>query len=222
MLLSLALVALIIVPIIVHGMTAGDDVAANAAKAVRGAAIGGVGQVAAMRVAGLQRQRQFNLMSFTSQVRYWSRDILRWGKAYGVDPNLIAAVMQVESCGNPQAVSAAGALGLFQVMPFHFAAGEDPFDPDTNARRGIGGVLKQAMAAAGQGGFLPQVLAGYNGGKAYVNVPQSQWPAETRRYTALVEQVYAAALRKDTSQAARWAKSGLCLQAAQVLAARGK
>src|SRR5260221_12692591 len=62
---------------------------------------------------------------FTPQVQYWSPLIHAWAQAYHVDPNLIATVIQIESCGDPTAVSLAGAQGLFQVMPGHFGAGED-------------------------------------------------------------------------------------------------
>lgn len=46
----------------------------------------------------------------------------------------LAGIVDLESSGNPRAVSPSGALGLGQVMPFHFRAGEDPFDPLTNLR----------------------------------------------------------------------------------------
>ena len=75
---------------------------------------------------------------FSAEVQSWRSDILRWSNIYNLDPDLIAAVMQIESCGHPSVLSSAGAIGLFQVMPFHFQAGEDPFDPETNARRGLG------------------------------------------------------------------------------------
>ena len=73
---------------------------------------------------------------FTREIQYWGNDIVRWSNSAGLDPNLLAVVMQIESCGDPRAVSSAGASGLFQVMPFHFHFGENPFDPDTNALRG--------------------------------------------------------------------------------------
>src|SRR5690606_21161363 len=43
-------------------------------------------------------------------------------------------IMQIESGGNPNAISSAGARGLMQVMPFHFRPGENPMDPLTNLR----------------------------------------------------------------------------------------
>jgi len=54
----------------------------------------------------------------------------------GVPDGLIRAIIEVESGGDPYAVSRAGALGLMQVMPFHFRDGEDPFDPQDNIRAG--------------------------------------------------------------------------------------
>ncbi len=74
---------------------------------------------------------------FTPEVRYWESSILDWSKQWGVDPNMVATVMQIELCGDPSVESSAGASGLFQVMPFHFDTGENRFDPHTNALRGI-------------------------------------------------------------------------------------
>jgi soluble lytic murein transglycosylase-like protein len=116
---------------------------------------------------------------FTPQVQAWSQSILEWAEAWHMDPNLIATVMQIESCGDPQAVSSAGAMGLFQVMPFHFAAGEDGHDPQTNARRGLA-YLQNALDA--RGGEVRLAFAGYNAGINGAKRPENLWPAETLRY----------------------------------------
>jgi soluble lytic murein transglycosylase-like protein len=42
----------------------------------------------------------------------------RYSAKYGLDPVLVAAVIEVESSGKPWARSPAGALGLMQVMPY--------------------------------------------------------------------------------------------------------
>src|SRR5204863_298304 len=65
---------------------------------------------------------------FTVEVQYWAPKIIEWSRKYSVDPNMIATVIQLESCGDYMAGSSAGAQGLFQVMPFHFVEGEDMHD----------------------------------------------------------------------------------------------
>src|SRR5215468_6506302 len=41
---------------------------------------------------------------FTPEVLHWSPLINAWALAYNVDPNLIATVIQIESCGDPNVV----------------------------------------------------------------------------------------------------------------------
>lgn len=55
--------------------------------------------------------------SFTATVRQWCGWIETHAAEHQMDPNLVAAVMQQESGGNPNAYSASGAVGLLQVMP---------------------------------------------------------------------------------------------------------
>lgn len=155
---------------------------------------------------------------FTPEVRYWEDQILAWSKDWDLDPNLVATVMQIESCGDPQARSSAGAAGLFQVMPFHFAAGEDAYDPQVNARRGLA-YLMNSLKTHGD----PRLaLAGYNGGINGAKRPESHWPSETVRYTYWGEGIYADA-RQGSSNSSRleeWLGAGgasLCAQASQRL-----
>ncbi len=87
--------------------------------------------------------------------------------------------MQIESCGLPNAESRAKAKGLFQVMPYHFGAGEDYFDPETNAYRGLNYLQKSYQLAEGD---LAKTLAGYNGGHSTIDWNPNTWPNETKRY----------------------------------------
>src|SRR5262249_33117787 len=111
--------------------------------------------------------------------QFWKDDIIRWATANGLDPNLVATVMQIESCGDPKALSSAGAAGLFQVMPFHFQPGENAQDPDTNALRGLGYLKSGLDLANGDAGLA---LAGYNGGHSVISKGWMSWANETRRY----------------------------------------
>ncbi len=124
---------------------------------------------------------------FTPEVKYWESEIISWADEYNVDPNAVATIMQIESCGDPQAVSTAGARGLFQVMPFHFGAGEDMLDPDTNARRGMNFLNEQLRYT---GGDLYLSFAGYNGGYAASGGNYDGWPDETKRYFRWAKGIY--------------------------------
>lgn len=152
---------------------------------------------------------------FTPEVRFWGDEIMQWASETGLDPNLIATVMQIESCGDPRATSQAGAKGLFQVMPYHFAFGENPYRPDVNASRGLA-YLKKSLDTA-QGNFY-LTFAGYNGGIGVISRSEAYWAEETRRYAYWGSGIYADALR-GVSQSARldeWLSHGgasLCAQA---------
>jgi soluble lytic murein transglycosylase-like protein len=156
---------------------------------------------------------------FTPQVRYWAEDIERWAKAYELDPDLLATVMQIESCGHPSISSHAGAQGLFQVMPFHFEAGESTIDPETNAKRGTK-YLKFCVDYTG--GDVGLALACYNGGPSVTKLPATQWKEETRKYYYWGTGIYDAALNNEVSSArlTQWLEAGgqgLCERAAGAL-----
>lgn len=125
---------------------------------------------------------------FTAEVQYWGSRIAAWSAEFGLDPNLAATVMQIESCGYARATSRSGAMGLFQVMPFHFSATDSPYDPDTNARRGLA-YLSQSLQRAG--GDTRLALAGYNGGIGLIGRGEWTWSAQTNRYVYYGAPIYA-------------------------------
>jgi soluble lytic murein transglycosylase-like protein len=156
---------------------------------------------------------------FTPQVQYWNASISRWANASGLDPNLVAVIMQIESCGNPYARSGAGAIGLFQVMPDHFLPIDDPTAPDTNAARGLD-YLGRSLSAAGNDVRL--ALAGYNGGIGLISSGEWSWPAETVRYAYWGSGIYSDAVSgaPHSSRLDEWLSAGgssLCSQAGQIL-----
>jgi soluble lytic murein transglycosylase-like protein len=156
---------------------------------------------------------------FTAQVQYWSASLSRWAAAAGLDPNMAAVVMQIESCGNPSATSRSGAIGLFQVMPYHFAASDEPYAPDTNALRGLD-YLRRSLAAARNDARL--AFAGYNGGIGVISRSESTWPAETVRYAYWGSGIYADAMSgaAESARLNEWLIAGgtsLCAHASQRL-----
>jgi len=129
--------------------------------------------------------------AFTPEIQYWAPMIKAWAIQYQIDPNLIATVIQIESCGDPQVSSPAGAQGLFQVMPFHFDAGEDMLDTQTNAKRGLDYLIGSLDRADGHVGLA---LAGYNGGHGVIPRGWAAWASETRRYYYWGARIYAEAV----------------------------
>ncbi|GAB4542387.1 MAG: hypothetical protein Fur002_12550 [Anaerolineales bacterium] len=125
---------------------------------------------------------------FRAEVQVWADSLHRWAAAADLDANLAATVMQIESCGDPLAKSSAGAMGLFQVMPYHFQLGEDPYAPETNALRGLAYLAKSLQVARGDARLA---LAGYNGGLAVIPRAEWTWAAETRRYVQYGYAIYA-------------------------------
>ena len=111
-------------------------------------------------------------------------------RLYNIPPELIRAVIAVESAGDAAALSHKGAVGLMQLMPS--TAGSmyvtDAVDPAQN----IQGGTRYLRALANQfNGDMVLVLAAYNAGpeavRKYAGVPPF---AETRDYVRKVMQRY--------------------------------
>lgn len=166
-------------------------------------------------VKGTAGERNTLSPVFTQEVQHWTDDIQKWSSSFSLDPNLVAVVMQIESCGHPDIQSPAGALGLFQVMPFHFHEDDEALDPSTNAKRGLT-YLRGALEISD--GDLASALAGYNGGHALIEWAPELWPDETKRYvywgTGILEDINAGF--DQSPRLKEWLSSGgasLCAQA---------
>jgi soluble lytic murein transglycosylase-like protein len=112
----------------------------------------------------------------------YAEQIRRASRTYGIDPNLVKAVIATESNFNPQAVSPKGARGLMQLMPStarRFGV-ENIHDPQENIQGGVQ-YLRHLLDLFG--GDLVLALAAYNAGEGIVQslgrVPQYR---ETRDY----------------------------------------
>lgn len=101
--------------------------------------------------------------------------IERYSAEYGVDPDLIYAVIRTESSFDPDATSSVGASGLMQIMPetlswLCYRSGEDVafeslHDPETSIRFGTYflSLLQDEF------GETETILAAYHAGRGKVN-----------------------------------------------------
>jgi len=111
-------------------------------------------------------------------------------REHGVDPQLVDALVRVESAYDPNAVSRRGAMGLMQLMP---ATAErlkvdNPFDPEKNIR---GGVKEFSRLIDQYSGNLQFALAAYNAGEGAVARYRGVPPfAETRNYVSRILTIY--------------------------------
>ncbi|KJR43827.1 Lytic transglycosylase-like, catalytic domain protein [Candidatus Magnetoovum chiemensis] len=115
---------------------------------------------------------------------------------YSVDPELIHAVIMVESGGNSEAVSRCGAKGLMQLMP---ATAKDlgvrnSLDPKENI---MGGTKYLSQLIKRYDGDTRRALAAYNWGMGNVEKNPNRMPKETKNYIAKVEKIYAQRMSKD-------------------------
>jgi hypothetical protein len=88
-------------------------------------------------------------------------------RRHALNPQLVSALMAVESAFDPEAVSPKGAQGLMQLMPLiaQYYRVYNPFNPDDNIEGGIRYLSDLLRLFDNQ---LPLALAAYNGGENLV------------------------------------------------------
>ncbi|WP_425485373.1 lytic transglycosylase domain-containing protein [Halomonas cerina] len=102
----------------------------------------------------------------------------------GLSPELVLAVIQVESAFQAEAVSSAGAVGLMQIMPFWIRElglpADDLKDPQRNLRYGCT-ILAHYLAV--EDGDLTRALARYNGSLGKTWYPERVMRALSRHWS---------------------------------------
>lgn len=128
--------------------------------------------------------------------------VRRMAKQEGIDPNLALAIAQQESHFSQNARSAAGAIGVMQLMPATAAAlGVNPYSLEGNIRGGMR-YLKANLDRFG--GRMDLAAAAYNAGPNRASLRNGQIPdiAETRNYVRRVSAHYRAFTAARSEQSA--------------------
>ena len=110
--------------------------------------------------------------------------IASMSEAHGVDPNLVRALIQVESNYRPKAKSPKGAMGLMQLMPSTAREYKvrNPYDPKANISAGV----KHLKSLIDRWG-VELALAAYNAGEGAVKKFNGIPPyRETRNYVTKI------------------------------------
>jgi soluble lytic murein transglycosylase-like protein len=132
------------------------------------------------------------------RARRYMPAVLQYSQKNEVDAHLIKAMITVESCFDPQAVSRAGAGGLMQLMPATARQYKvlDRFNPDENLRAGIRHFRDLLDRFENNRSYS---LAAYNAGAHNVEKHGGIPPfRETRDYVQRVFKYYEQYLQDDT------------------------
>ncbi len=135
-----------------------------------------------------------------------SGHIAEASQRFGIPEHWIRAVLRAESAGDVRAISAAGAIGLMQVMPDTWAGlraryrlGRDPYDPRDNILAGTA-YLREMWDRYGN---VAAMLAAYNAGPGRYDEHRATGrplPAETRAYVAALAPALGGAVAAGTPE----------------------
>jgi len=142
---------------------------------------------AVYEVEGAPRYVSTTPVESTSARELYDPYVLEYSNRHSLRPELVRAVIQVESGYNPRALSPKGAMGLMQLMPdtARMLGVQRPYDPEQNIR---GGTRYLRLLLDKYEGSEELALAAYNAGSGAVDRYGKRIPPyrETRDYVRKV------------------------------------
>lgn len=132
---------------------------------------------------------QYSRKTLLRKSKRFAGSINSASKKYGVSPNLIKAVIAVESCFNPRARGGLGEKGLMQLMPgtARELGVKNGYSPWQNIHGGTK-YLKRLLVR--YGGNKRYAAAAYNGGPGAVSVKYGPKFNQVKRYSRHVMRAY--------------------------------
>ncbi len=127
------------------------------------------------------RPHGFRMSDIWESLRPWQPYIRKYSREFDVDPDLVSAILYIESKGVPDTVSRKGAIGLMQITPLtatHLGV-SNVLDPEENIRAGvkyIAGLIKKYDESS--------ALLIYNAGATVLE--KDKVPRETKRFVERV------------------------------------
>jgi soluble lytic murein transglycosylase-like protein len=96
-----------------------------------------------------------------------------YARTYGVEEELIHAIVKQESCFNEKAHSKAGAIGLMQLMPgtADMMKISNPWNPEQNIQAGVK--------------YISKMLSMFKGKKRYAVAAYNAGPGNVRKYKGI-------------------------------------
>ncbi len=121
--------------------------------------------------------------------RQIAQHVNKYSRIYGQDPDLVLAIIAIESDFDPRARSSAGAVGLMQVMPQWkqvLGIREELSDPETSIRYG----LQVLGFYRNMYGDLEMALTAYNRGPGPVDAALNRGVSPHNKYAPRVLETY--------------------------------
>ncbi len=127
------------------------------------------------------RPQGFRMSDIWESLRPWQPYIRKYAREYDVDPDLVSAILYIESKGIPDTVSRKGAIGLMQITPVtavHLGV-SNVLDPEENIKAGV-----KYIATLIRKYDESSALLIYNAGQAVLE--RDTVPRETKRFVERV------------------------------------